>query len=285
MAKKKRGDAHGGGHGWFVTFADLMGLMMSFFVMVAAYSTQDKIKLQQMAGSMREAFGQSRETRLAGVIEIGGMPNKDFMKELSPTSGPEDVGIASERHDELRRQGPELSTHDNERTPIDISRHFATAAATLRQAWQAMPEIAALSQNILFEETPDGLAIQLVDQDGRSMFPEGSRYPYERARLALQALAPAIARLPNPVLITGHTTARRIVGRAGYTNWDLSSDRANSVRQILMESGLPSERISGVVGKADTEPYIQNNPLATPNSRVTILLQYEAPPLPRSLHP
>ena len=87
------------------------------------------------------------------------------------------------------------------------------------------------------------------------------------------------------MLITGHTTARRIVGRAGYTNWDLSSDRANSVRQILMESGLPSERISGVVGKADTEPYIQNNPLATPNSRVTILLQYEAPPLPRSIHP
>ena len=60
MAKKKRGDAHGGGHGWFVTFADLMGLMMSFFVMLVAFSTQDSNKLKIVAGSMRDAFGVQR---------------------------------------------------------------------------------------------------------------------------------------------------------------------------------------------------------------------------------
>ena len=73
MAKKKRGGAHGG-HGWFVTFADLMALLMSFFVMIAAYSTQDQKKLQATADSMREAFGVNRESRLAGIIEKDGLP-------------------------------------------------------------------------------------------------------------------------------------------------------------------------------------------------------------------
>ena len=67
MAKKKRGDAHGGGHGWFVTFADLMGLMMSFFVMLVAFSTQDANKLKVVAGSMRDAFGVQSEARYAAA--------------------------------------------------------------------------------------------------------------------------------------------------------------------------------------------------------------------------
>ncbi len=70
MAKKKRGDAHGGGHGWFVTFADLMGLMMSFFVMLVAFSTMDNNKLKIVAGSMRDAFGVQTNVRYSGIVEI-----------------------------------------------------------------------------------------------------------------------------------------------------------------------------------------------------------------------
>src|SRR6201999_4629143 len=79
MAKKKRGGAHGGGHGWFVTFADLMGLMMSFFVMLVAFSTQDQNKLKIIAGSMREAFGV-QEARYSGVIETDGVPTRPRLK-------------------------------------------------------------------------------------------------------------------------------------------------------------------------------------------------------------
>lgn len=283
MARKKK--AHAGGHGWFVTFADLMGLLMSFFVVVAAFSNQDKVKLAKVAGSMREAFGVARDSRLAGVIEISGVQTKDFLKDLSSTSDAQDIAVANERRDQFRRQGPELTTTENEQTTQAKSRQFATAAATLRQALQDMPDIASLSQNIIFEETPDGLAIQLVDQDGRSMFPDGSRFPYERTRLALQALAPGLTRLPNPVSIIGHTSARRVQGRAGYSNWDLSSERANTVRQILSESGLPGERIFAVTGKADNEPYVLNNPFASTNSRVTILVMPGSAPLPRQLKP
>src|SRR5438270_11320279 len=96
---KKRGAAHGG-HGWFVTFADLMGLLVSFFVMLVAFSTQDKQKLQIVAGSMREAFGVQKEARYASIVEVDGLPTRPHLKhaalippeQASQTPAPDDKG-------------------------------------------------------------------------------------------------------------------------------------------------------------------------------------------------
>src|SRR5438445_4680213 len=83
MAKKKA-QAHGGGHGWFVTFADLMGLLVAFFVMLVAFSTQDQVKLQIVAGSMRDAFGVQDRVRYSGVIEVPGLPTRPKLKNAAP---------------------------------------------------------------------------------------------------------------------------------------------------------------------------------------------------------
>src|ERR1700674_5116218 len=80
MAKKKRGGAHTGGHGWFVTFADLMGLMMSFFVMLVAFSNQDQQKLKIVSGSMREAFGVQTVARYTRIIESDGLRGRPKLK-------------------------------------------------------------------------------------------------------------------------------------------------------------------------------------------------------------
>lgn len=280
MARKKKG--HGGGHGWFVTFADLMALLMSFFVMVAAYSSTDKQRMQALMGSMREAFGASRETRLSGVIEVQGFPTRNHFTTVTPL--PNEDSEFSPNRDTVgfRSSGESERAREGSAGPTSRDQRFALAAATLRQAWQELPEVAALSQNIQVEETPEGLMIRLVDQDHRAMFPEGSRFPFERTRIVLQSLGPALARLPNRITVTGHTTSRRLTGRPGYSNWDLSADRANSVRQILMESGVRSERFAMVSGKADTEPAFPQDPAAPSNSRVTILLMPDAPPVPPS---
>src|SRR3979490_79559 len=90
MAKKKRGDAHGGGHGWYVSFADLMGLMMSFFVMLVSFPSQDQQKLKIVAGSMREAFGVQTEARYSGVIESDGLPTRPKLKNAAHIQ-PEDA--------------------------------------------------------------------------------------------------------------------------------------------------------------------------------------------------
>src|SRR6201996_6091618 len=78
MARKK--EAHGGGHGWFVTFADLMGLLVSYFVMLVAFSNQDQQKLQMVAGSMRDAFGVQTNVRYSGIIEVDGLPTRPKLK-------------------------------------------------------------------------------------------------------------------------------------------------------------------------------------------------------------
>src|SRR5215470_13393246 len=85
MARRKEG-AHGGGHGWFVTFADLMALLVSFFVMLVAFSSQDSAKLQVVAGSMREAFGVQDRVRYSGVIELPGLPTRPKLKNAAPVS-------------------------------------------------------------------------------------------------------------------------------------------------------------------------------------------------------
>ena len=102
MAKKKRGDAHGGGHGWFVTFADLMGLMMSFFVMLVAFSTMDNNKLKIVAGSMRDAFGVQDRVRYSGIIEVPGLPTRPKLKSVAQIS-PEDAS-ATPTPDERGRE-------------------------------------------------------------------------------------------------------------------------------------------------------------------------------------
>src|SRR3954466_14271445 len=100
MAKKKRGDAHGGGHGWFVTFADLMGLLVSFFVMLVAFSTMDNNKLKVVAGSMRDAFGVQSVSRYSGIVESDGLPTRPRLKNAAHISPEETSNEPSPEQEE-----------------------------------------------------------------------------------------------------------------------------------------------------------------------------------------
>ncbi|MTI00103.1 flagellar motor protein MotB [Roseibium sp. RKSG952] len=283
MARKKPQDR--GAPAWLVTFADLMSLLVCFFVLIISFSIQDKEKLQVVAGSMREAFGVKDTSRKTGIIEVEGIPIRKYMKDISQVPQELDSDFSAERHDKQRNQGPEANTHEASEADIEKPRQFATAAASLRQAWQEMPEITELSTNIILEETEDGLNIMLVDQDGRSMFREGSKYPYETTRRLIAKMAPILSQMPNRIEITGHTTAGRQSINPGYTNWDLSSERANSARQVLTEYGVPGNQFFAVVGKADTEPLFPNDPYLASNRRIEILLKAEDPPIPPGHRP
>jgi chemotaxis protein MotB len=275
MAKKKRG-GHAGGHGWFVTFADLMALLMSFFVMLVAFSTQDQQKLKIVAGSMRDAFGVQTQSRFSGMIETDGLPTRPKLKHVDNIPPEEASNITSP--DEKER-----SRVTGARLPVD--RAFALAAASLRQALQDMPELSEVSKSIMIEETKQGLNIEIADQDGRSMFPEGSRDPYERTRRLLQKIAGPLKAVPNRIAIAGHTAATRTPPRPGYGPWELSADRANAVRQILEAEGVPPARLYMVAGRADTQPLFPDDPYIAANRRVTITLLHEAPPLPAGFQP
>lgn len=284
MAKKKQ-QGGGGAPDWLVTFADLMSLLVCFFVLIISFSIQDNEKLQVVAGSMKDAFGVKPVMRKAGMIEIEGMPVREYIKEVAAVAQENDSDYAEERHDQRTKQGPEANTHDIEKTEIEKPRMFATAAASLRQAWQELPEISEISKHIIIEEEEEGLNIQMVDQDGRSMFAEGSKYPYDFTRRLLITMAPVLARMPNRIRITGHTTASNIAGNGSVTGWELSAERANSVRSILVEHGFPEDQLFAVVGKSDTDPLFPNDPYLAANRRISILLMAEDPPLPPTHQP
>src|ERR1700677_4206059 len=222
MARRKAA-AHGGGHGWFVTFADLMGLLVSFFVMLVAFSNQDQQKLQIVAGSMRDAFGVQNNVRYSGIIEVDGLPTRPKLKNAAHIQ-PDDASATPT---------PDENAHEREyggRFKEDQA--FALAAASLRQALQDMPELAEASKHIMVEESKEGLNIEIVDQEGRSMFPEGSKDPYERTRRIIQKIAGPCKEMPYRISITGHTSASQAAPQPDYGPWNLSVDRANAVRQI-----------------------------------------------------
>src|SRR4051812_30766188 len=275
MAKKKREEAHGG-HGWFVTFADLMALMLAFFVMLVAFSSQDNDKLKIVAGSMRDAFGVQSETRYSGIIESDGLPTRAKLKNAAHINPEESSSNPGPDQKERSQVGG---------ARLKVDREFALASASLRQALQDMPELTEISKNIMFEETSTGLNLEIVDQDGRSMFADGSKMPYERTRRLIQKLAGPLKATPLRVSIVGHTAAGFVPAKSDYGAFDLSADRANAVRQILEREGLPPAHVFAVSGRADSQPLFPDDPSLAANRRVTITLMREDPPLPPNLKP
>lgn len=268
MARKK-GGGHGGGHGWFVTFADLMGLLMAFFVMLTAFSTQDQKKLQLVAGSFRDAFGIQKDSKLSGIVEMEGIPTRPFIKYVEKTN----IENASDH------TGPREIKRGGRKSDGSSDTSLALAAATLRQSLNTLPEIMNETKMVAIEETRDGLEIALLDGDNRSMFPLGTTEPFDRTRRVIEALAEPLSRLPNSIRIVGHSSSE--AGTRGMLDgWRLSAGRALAIREILGRNGIPTERFDSVSGKADTDPLFPEDPRIPANRRVTLTLLPAAPPAP-----
>ena len=283
--RKKHGS--GGGHGaaWVVTFADLVSLLMAFFVMLLSFSVQDQQKLAEASGSMKDAFGIVTARDKAGVIERYGNPERDFLRNVGTARSDGSTQFATVDHRDAESQGQEANTYVHERTDTEREAQFALAAASLKQAWQDLPDITSISDNLILQPTRDGLDIIIADQTGKAMFPEGSKYPFELTRKAIAAMAPALQKLPNQISISGDTAAGTKYPNPRYGRWELSFDRANVTRQILEEFGLSGSRVERVVGRADTDPFFPNDPYLAANQRVTITVLYDKPPVPAGLVP
>lgn len=287
MSLKKKGHGGGGGHGgsWVISFADLMSLLMAFFVMLLSFSVQDQEKLNMAAGSVQNAFGIQPYSDMTGMIERKGNPKRDFLKNMTPEEMKAATEFATEDRPTHPNQGQEANTWSKDKTDIERQQQYALAAASLKQAWQDLPEITSVTDHIIVEETKDGLDIVIADQDGRAMFPEGSKYPYEMTRKAISAMAASLQKLPNRIRISGHTASGGTYDNPRYGPWELSFDRANVARQILEEFGVSDDRIESVVGRGDADPFFPNDPYLSANQRVSILLVYEKPPVPVDLAP
>jgi chemotaxis protein MotB len=280
---KKAAHGHHGG-AWKIAYADFVTAMMAFFLLMWLLNMTTKEQKVGLADYFRPA-AISLSASGAGGILMGTAIDKSGNKSSAPRpelerrtpSATRDAATGNPAQDDGARRS---SLSRDASRPIVGAQAQHSAAASLRQALQSVPEIAEMSRNIVIEPTNEGLNVSLVDQEGRSMFPDGSVQPYERTRLVLQALAPTLRRMPNRLSITGHTSAVRPGAVRGADSWGVTAGRALAVREILSAAGLPHDRFMSVTGRADTEPVFPDNPYLSPNRRVTIVLLNEEPPLP-----
>jgi chemotaxis protein MotB len=146
----------------------------------------------------------------------------------------------------------------------------------IEQAIAADPQLAELQNQIRFDLSDDGLEIQLVDSARRAMFALGSAELDARTRQVVRLVGRAIADIDKPVAVTGHTDSLSFGAGAVYTNWELSTDRANATRRALEAEGVAPERFARITGLADSDPLTPERPDAPENRRIGILLIYPA---------
>jgi chemotaxis protein MotB len=277
---KKAAEASHHGGAWKVAYADFVTAMMAFFLLMWLINTTSPEQKKGIADYFAPA-SVSQTTSGAGGILNGTALADDGSKAAGSQSIIEQTAPQAVNNNEsgsTQTQG-DTSVQTQSLAQKKEQDSFQSAAESLKQALQDMPELAELSKQILVDQTPEGLRIQLIDQEGRAMFQEGSAKPNDRAKILLRAVAKVINQLPNRISISGHTSASAGGARAPG-DWPLSSDRADASRQILQSSGVDPDRIYQVSGKAASDPLYPDDPTLPGNRRITIVLLREAPVLP-----
>ena len=311
--KKGHGGAHHGG-AWKVAYADFVTAMMAFFLLLWLLNATTQEQRKGISDYFAPA-SVSRTTSGSGAL-LGGMTmTKDGalnargqpVRVPLPTSEDMVTDPSDDDAEVLRRmpemegpndQAPEQAADANNgklpgkegaKDPTTLSdkdvekvvrereeKLFSQAEQELRQAISTSPELKKLAESLLIDQTPEGLRIQIVDQDQLSMFALGSAAPNPQTRQLLAEVAKVVAKLPNRIAVSGHTDSTPYSASSSYTNWELSTDRAQASRRMLVDDGLPPQRIQRVMGKADREPLIANDPSSPRNRRISIVLLRES---------
>jgi len=314
IIKKVKKGGHDEHHGsaWKVAYADFVTAMMAFFMLlwllnvtteeqkhgIADYfaPTSASRSLSGAGGVLR---GRSMDSRGARVSE---MSRDSVTLDLAPPDEAAEEEQESEEALPARGTGPAEGAQfeakpegDQGEKSVDAEvddetveakhaeleqRRFEAVEQALRQAIQDIPELSDLAQHLIIDQTPEGLRIQIVDQAAESMFPSGTAVMYDHTRALLAQIARVVQQLPNSIAISGHTDAEPFRSDSGYSNWELSTDRANASRRALIAAGVAPERIAHVTGKADKEPLFAEDPFLPNNRRISIVLLRDAPAPP-----
>ncbi|MGC9370092.1 MAG: flagellar motor protein MotB [Paracoccaceae bacterium] len=312
IIKKIDDDGHDDHHGgaWKVAYADFMTAMMAFFLMLWILAASDEEKLRGLADyftpSLSEAGGRGEGLLDGQVLGPDGVltgtdgPKSDvqlpsfgqenplavFDSRLRDKTQP-DVVVEYEPAPEDVEDGTEpdpavpasLEQVEIEQQRKEREARLDMLESEIGQTVAERPDLKDYAGNLRFDRTPQGLRVQIVDQEGRSMFESGSAHIEDKTRDLIRIISEAIADLPNPVVISGHTDAVPFSRRAGYSNWELSADRANATRRVMVASGVSPARVARISGLADTMPLNAEDPEAPENRRISVLLEYPDPAL------
>ena len=234
--KKVKG--HGGHHGgaWKVAYADFVTAMMALFLVLWLVSQADTKLKESIANHFRSP----------GVFDSvkGGILNQAKKVSKEPTS---------------------LTSKDDEQMLFSV-------AETLKKKFSTRPEFSKYKDQIKIDVTAEGLKIELIDKADKVSFPSGSADLTPEAQAILTEIANGLCELSNKINIGGHTDSHVFPSDNGYTNWELSSDRANAARRVLESVCIRPSQINRIVGYADTEPLVPEDRYSPANRRISIVV-------------
>jgi chemotaxis protein MotB len=287
--RRVEGGHHGGA--WKIAYADFVTAMMAFFLvmwLVAAVSKQERAAIfeyfknpsMEQGKSVHPAPGMNGPGGAStSPINLGGGLDAPHTTSASPIpqigTGPQSAATESHSISTEPQSGTEPSpSHAGQPISPQAEEHKRLEALRdqLREAVSKSQALKPFKDQLLIDIMPEGLRVQIVDAQNRPMFDVGSARLKSYTITIIRALAPYLASVSNRISITGHTDATPYPGSRNYTNWELSADRANAARRVLVASGLPEDRIGRVIGLADSEPWDRTQPFSPINRRISIIV-------------
>ena len=265
--KKVAHGAHGGA--WKIAYADFVTAMMAFFLLLWLLNSVTQEQLQGISNMFTPTTSSKSQSGSGQVL--GGKTIGDPGAAESPTSRasvtqdlpPPKAGAGADEG-----QG---KTEDDAKKAQE-EEQLKEAEAELRKAVESVPALRQIANSLLIDNTPEGLRIQIVDQQGLALFPAGSSEMYLHTRRLLEVVAKVILDLTQKISISGHTDSTGYADETKFSNWELSSDRANAARRALVQYNVPKERVGLVTGKAYADPLKVDEPAHPSNRRLTIVL-------------
>ncbi|MBI5042187.1 MAG: flagellar motor protein MotB [Gammaproteobacteria bacterium] len=291
IIKRIKKHGHGGHHGgaWKVAYADFVTAMMAFFLMmwlVGSTTKEQKAALSEYFTAPSEVQGSSPQptshpTPVQGpggastsMIQFGGSLNLETERAKKLKVEPGEAKAGKEKDDKAKDgKTASVDAKSAEQIARELEQQrLEQLKAELNAAIHASQAMAPFKDQLLIDITPEGLRIQIIDEENRPMFDRGSMHLQSYSTDILGEIGKIINGVPNKISISGHTDATPYAGTPDYTNWELSSDRANAARRALISGGMSEDKIARVVGLSSAVPFYKQDPYAPSNRRISIIV-------------
>lgn len=272
IIKKKKVIAGGGHHGgaWKVAYADFVTAMMAFFLLMwllnATTEEQRKgiadyfnptIPISRISGGGSDGLNGSSIFTESTYAKMGTGATRDASAGRPSTANSSDIEVGD----------------NNAVGPAESGDVAALGEKAVKQLELVLKdEGSALNDHIQVKMSPEGIVMELVDSEDVPLFQSGQSEPTELLVTLVETVSKSFGAFGNSIKIVGHTDSNAFSNNSGIDNWDLSADRANMARRMLIANGFPADRIQEVSGRADTDPLDKDNPGAAQNRRISITL-------------